>query len=123
MIENVSLNKQDQLHLPLQPIRTATRQPASHTFKPQLCLGDYVARTIGRSALVLSLVCERSLVDDKRTGVVLDSHPHPPAAEHFKAVLVPYNFRGRYPVEMNYELRLKYKHNPWRDLRLPPRRS
>jgi hypothetical protein len=26
-------------------------------------------------------------------------------------------------VEMNYELRLKYKHNPWRDLRLPPRRS
>jgi len=28
VIENVSLNKQDQLHLPVQRSRTATRQPA-----------------------------------------------------------------------------------------------
>ena len=67
-----------------------------------------MARTVGRCALVLSLVCERGLVDDKRTGVVLDSHPHPPGAEYFKAVLVPHNFRCRYSVEMNYELRLQY---------------
>ena len=110
MIENASLNKQEPFHLPLQ-----RSQPASHTFKPQLCLGDYVARTVGRCALVLSLVCERSLVDDKRTGVVLDSHPHPPGAEYFKAVLVPHNFRGRYSVEMNHELRLQYKYSTWGD--------
>lgn len=123
MIGNVSLNKQDQLHLPLQHSRTATRQTASHTFKPQLCLGDYVARTVGRCALVLSLVCERSLVDDERTGVVVHSHPHPPGAEYFKAVLVPHDFRGRYSVEMNCKLRLQYKYSTWGGFGLPPRLS
>ena len=102
---------------------TATRQPASHTFKPQLCLGDYVARTVGRCALVLSLVCERGLVDDKRALVVVHSHPHPPGAEDFEAVLVPHNFRCRYSVEMDCELRLQYKYSTWGDLGLPPRRS
>lgn len=122
MIENVSLNKQDQLQLPVQRSRTATAT-ASHTFKPQLCLGDYVARTVGRCALVLSLVCERGLVDDKRTGTVVHSHPHPSGAEYFKAVLVPHNFRCWYSVEMNYELRLQYKYSTWGDFGLPPRRS
>lgn len=50
-------------------------------------------------------------MDNKRTYIVLNDHSHPPAAKNLKAVLVPRNFRGGYPVEMNSELSLKEEHS------------